>query len=524
MVGIDKQYRFADLVLSTGQHALWRGTEKIELAPTSFAFLLALLEAAPSALSVDTLIEQVWPGKIVAPETVSQRVRLLRQVLGDNAQDPRYVRGIRGFGYQLVPDVSTLAHDVPTVLFGNAANGDTPLPLPDQPSIVVVPFVDDGRSVVSRRVAIGVSHDIHVLLARTRSFFVIARGSALRYASIEPDPARLSRELGVRYVLHGKVSYHAATLAVHATLVDGVTHQVIWEDLFERSLDEVFDLQQDVTEAVSSAVQVEIDRQERRRAMLNATANVDAWAAFHIGCHHMYTFSAESLDETERWFTRAISLDPTAPRPHAGLSWVHWQRVFLGLADDSAPSAQAALESAQQALLLDREDPFGHWAYGRALLLNRDLDKALVELGRTTELNPSFAVGRYSHSFALMQAGESKAAVAHAAAAARLSPYDPLLSLMLGAQGFSTTLQGDYANGAGLLVQATQQPNLHYAVFAKAAVACSLAGRDNEAHDYLSRVRTVKPAFGKQAFLDLFMYQRPEDLAVINTAFERLEA
>ncbi|MEM8984239.1 MAG: hypothetical protein AAGC71_14495 [Pseudomonadota bacterium] len=120
--------------------------------------------------------------------------------------------------------------------------------------------------------------------------------------------------------------------------------------------------------------------------------------------------------------------------------------------------------------------------------------------------------------------GDPATAVTHAAAAARLSPYDPLVSLMLGAQGFSATLQGDYAGGANLLVQATQQPNLHYAVFAKAAVSCALAGRDDEARDFLNRVRTVKPNFDHQAFLDLFMYRRREDIAVINSAFAQLEA
>ncbi|MEN7341965.1 MAG: winged helix-turn-helix domain-containing protein [Pseudomonadota bacterium] len=523
MPGIDKQFQLADLTLSMGRHSVVRAGQRLALAPTSFSLLVALVEAAPNAISVDDLLGKVWPNKVVAPETVSQRVRLLRHALGDSATNPRYIRGIRGFGYQLIPEVTQLSLSLPTPVFGASHDASEQRPLPAQPSIVVLPFSDDGRSAVARRVALGISHDIQTQLGLTHSFFVTARGSALRYNGAAPDPKRLSHELGVRYILQGSIRQQGNRLALHVTLVDGVTEQMIWTEHYSRRIDDVFAVQAEITHAISAAVQTQIDRQEWRRALNQGRADLDAWAASHIGFHYMYCFDRSTLDEAERWFERAIQLDPTIPRPHAGLSWVHWQRNFLGLSEDRSNEIKQAIDTAQRALMLDPDDPFAHWAYGRALLLNGDLDHAVTELEQTTSINPSFAIGRYSSGFALMQAGQLSASLAHAQAAIRLSPYDPLLSLMLGLQGFSASLKGDYNRGAALLLRAVKQPNVHFALYAKAAVCCALAGLNQEAEEYVTRVQAVVPDFGQQRFLDTFFYRRAEDIATIKRAFARLK-
>ncbi|MEL6200277.1 MAG: winged helix-turn-helix domain-containing protein, partial [Pseudomonadota bacterium] len=191
----DVEYEFEDLVLDTRQHGVFRGATRIQLSKLNYEMLLALVKAAPAALSHEALLEQVWPGRVVAVETIAQRIRLVRQALDDDAVRPRYIQGIRGFGYQLVPPVRIKATPLPTAIEEQAPIKDA-LELPTQPSIAVLPFSGQWRAADDRDLAFGLSQDILTQIARTRTFFVIARGTAMRFADPTLDPVDISRELG----------------------------------------------------------------------------------------------------------------------------------------------------------------------------------------------------------------------------------------------------------------------------------------------------------------------------------------
>jgi DNA-binding winged helix-turn-helix (wHTH) protein len=208
-------FEFSDLTLDTGQRIVFRDTVSIRLSKLTYELLLALVEAAPNVLTHQDLVARVWQGRVVSPETVAQRMLLLRRALGDEASNPRYLRSVRGLGYQLVPMVSTRSRhgerriSRPTMILERSPDmagfaEDIDLSPPTQPSIVVLPFDTVEDYAEHRNFARGLTHDIMTRIARTRSFFVIARGSAFRFAPGSHDAREIGRMLGVRYFQSGR--------------------------------------------------------------------------------------------------------------------------------------------------------------------------------------------------------------------------------------------------------------------------------------------------------------------------------
>ncbi len=528
-------FEFADLTLDVAQRAVFRGAVRIALPKLSYALLHALVDAAPDLLTPDAVAERVWRGRPVTPETLTQRVLLLRRALGDDARAPRYLRVVRGLGFQLVPPIrhgGTAARRAPPAATraGAAARaaepgdfvGDIDLSLPAQPSIVVLPFATDddpGHGNLAR----GMTHDIVTRIGRTRALFVIARGSTFSFAPGVHDVREVARRLGVRYVVQGHIQFDGRRMRVNAALADAVEGREIWAEAFRRGLDDLFDTQEELTALIVAGVCAEVDLEERRRALLERPASLDAWSAYHRACWHMYRFTPADYEQAERLFELSADLDPRAARTFAGLSFVHWQRAFLEIAPDRAGEIRQAFEFARQSVALDPRDPLGHWALGRAHLMRGELDEAIAELGTATALNPSFAVGHYSQGFALMHAGETAPSIRMADRARRLSPYDPMSFAMIGLRGFSLALAGEYGAAARHLARSIRLPNAHHNMVAMAAVCDVLAGDVPAARRDLRRLRQARAGYGAREFLRAFPLRKPAHAALVESAFARLD-
>ena len=526
-------FEFADLALDARQRAVFRDVVRIPLPKLTYELLFALVDAAPGLLTHDELAERVWRGRLVTPETLNQRVLLLRRALGDDAGSPRYLRVVRGQGYQLVPPVRMRRSPgvrLPSPPSLPAASGqaeavvlpdDVDLSLPEQPSIVVLPF-DAGDDAQQRDFARGLTHDITTRIARTRAFFVIARGSAFRFAPGANDLRDVSRRLGVRYVVQGDVRIAGSGLRINAALADAVEGREVWADNFHRKPERAFEVQEDIADLVVGAISSEVELAERQRALLEIPANLDAWSAYHRGCWHMYRFTPRDYEEAERYFELSVRLDPNSSRAFAGLSFVHWQRAFFELSPDRAGEIQRAFELALRSHAINPHEPLAHWALGRAHLLRGEMEESIAELGAATTLNPSFAVGQYTLGFALMQAGDTVRSIEMADLARRLSPYDPMGFAMIGVRGFSLALAGRYEEAAAIMALAVRQPNAHYHLVAMAAVCDALAGHEAEARRNLGRLHEASPGYAEKEFLRAFRFQQPAHAQLIGDAFGRL--
>jgi TolB-like protein/tetratricopeptide (TPR) repeat protein len=529
-------FHLADLTLDTRRHALFRGSEQIPLPRLTYDLLLALTAAAPNLLTHEDLAERVWKGRLVAPQTIAQRVLLLRRALGDDASNPRYLRGIRGVGYQLIaparvrsdlgerlPSPRSPHEERPQAAVDPGFTGDIDLSLPAQPSIVVLPFDCVDGDAEHENFARGLTHDIMTRLARTRVFFVIARGSAFRFAPGSYHDVRVvGRRLGVRYVVQGWVRRDGPGVTVSVVLADAVEGKEIWAERFHRKRERVFETQEEITDLIVAAVSSEVDLVEQRRALLETPANLDSWSAYHRGCWHMYRFTPADYEHAQRFFELSAKLDPVSPRALAGLSFVHWQRAFLEISSDRPGEIHRAFDLAQQSVALNPRDPMGRWALGRAHLLRGEIGESIAQLSDSTALNPSFAVGQYTLGFALMHAGDTARSVELADKARRLSPFDPMIFAMIGLRGFSLALAGQYDEAAQLMAISIRQPNAHFHMVAMAAVCDALAGNDDAARRDLKRLLDARPGYNGKDFLRAFQVQQPAHVELIARAFRRL--
>jgi TolB-like protein len=529
-------FEFADLTLDTRQRAVSRDTLRIALPKLSYELLLALVEAAPNVLTYEELVERLWRGRFATPETLAQRVLLLRRALGDDASSPRYLRGIRGYGYQLVPLVRarhlgeggswrpTASADQRSGRFDadSSVSDDIDLSLPAQPSIVVLPFDTVDEDGEQRNFARGLALDIMTRLGRARSFFVIARGTAFRFGPGPHDVRDVGRKLGVRYVVQGHVQLTSSGVSIHAALADAIDGREIWAEHFHRKLEYVFETQEEITSLIVGTISSEVELAEQRRALLENPANLDAWSAYHRGCWHMYRFTPRDYEQAQRFFELSQRLDPNSSRTLAGLSFVHWQRAFLEISQDRSGEVELAHELAQQSVSLNSRDPLAHWALGRAYLLRGEVSDSIAELTTSAALNPSFAVGQYTLGFALMHAGDLTQSIAMADKARRLSPYDPMSFAMIGVRAFSLAMAGEYDQGAKLMAISVRQPNAHYHMVAMAAVCDAVAGHEDAARRDLRRLLQAKPGYGITEFLRAFPFQQPAQTKLIASAFRRL--
>jgi tetratricopeptide (TPR) repeat protein len=251
---------------------------------------------------------------------------------------------------------------------------------------------------------------------------------------------------------------------------------------------------------IVASIANEIETIERNRAILRPPNSLDAWESYHRGLWHMYRFSRAENERAQHFFRTAVRLDPTFARAHAGLSFTHFQNAFQGWADRAA-EIELAYASAGQSLMVDDRDPAAHWAMGRALWLRGQHEPSVVELEKTIDLSPNFALGHYTLAFVHSQAGDAEAAIGFSDHSRNLSPFDPLLFGMLGARAMALVRLKRFDEAAEWGVKAAARPNAHPHILAIAAYASVLAGRPEDGRAYMAAIQRAVPGYRVDDFL-----------------------
>jgi tetratricopeptide (TPR) repeat protein len=271
---------------------------------------------------------------------------------------------------------------------------------------------------------------------------------------------------------------------------------------------------------IVASVASEIETIERNRAILRPPSSLDAWEAHHRGLWHMYRFNRADNERAQHFFETAVRLDPTFARAYAGLSFTHWQTAFQGWAKRE-PEIDQAFEAAGQSLMADDRDPAAHWAMGRALWLRGKHDQSVVELERSIDLSPNFALGHYTLAFVHAQTGDPSAAVKFSDHSRHLSPFDPLLFAMLGARAMALVRLGQFEEAADWAVKAAARPNAHAHILGIASYSLALAGRLDEARAYLAAVHKTLPRYRVDDFLTAMQFD-PHGAALFRDAAKRV--
>lgn len=395
-----------------------------------------------------------------------------------------------------------------------------PPPVPSAPrlasdarrgSVVVMPFVE--RTAASSQVAHGLTDDIITRLAKLRVLFVIARGTSYALRERGVDAPEAGRILNVEYVVSGTVRREGERMSVLVELAETRTGGIVWTDEIEGVAGDTFSVLDSIVDRIVAGISEEIERAECKRAVLKPPTSLDAWELYHRGLWHMYKFTGPDNEVAAKFFSHALERDETFARAYAGLSFTHFQNVFLGLTGDRDSEMRLALDTAGRSLAADDRDPAAHWAMGRALWL-RGEPGALTELERSVELSPNFALGHYTLGFVRAQSGDPHAAIESTDYSRQLSPFDPLQFGMLGSRAMAHMRLGELDAAAEWGVKAASRPNAHAHILAIAATGLALANRRDESRELIARIRAKLPSYDVEDFLRAFRFE-PEAEKII---------
>ena len=370
----------------------------------------------------------------------------------------------------------------------------TLLPLPDKPSIAVLPFQNMSGDPEQEYFADGMVEDIITALSRISGLFVIARTSSFTYKGRAGDIRQVGRELGVRYDLEGSVRKAANRLRITGQLIEADTGAHLWADRFDSSLEEVFDLQDHVTAAVVSAIEPSLVKAEIRRAGHKPTENLQAYDWWLRALGEQQLLERENVDRAIAMARKALELDPRFGLAYAHLaSWIQRRRMYGWMQDEESETAEG-IKFAHQAVRLEPSDPIvlteAAFALGH---LNSDLATAIPWLDRAISLNPNsaFAFGR--GAIVRNFAGDYDTAERHSERALRLSPYDTVIHAFSKARGDSHLFRGQHEKAIHWLKRSRQENPLHASTHLHLASALAHTGAIEEARGSMKQLLQLRP-------------------------------
>ncbi|MGH8218816.1 MAG: winged helix-turn-helix domain-containing tetratricopeptide repeat protein [Steroidobacteraceae bacterium] len=446
------RYQVDDLVIDTLARRVTREGSELPLTSLSFDLLLALACAAPNLVSFDALIERAWSGAVVSPEAVTQRVKQLRQALGDNAERPRYILAVRGHGYRMPTAAAPLAaaprspldavatvNDAPSAVlnrrwllalalafvvavggvwwgFGRTRRAQPPLhaavvaATAPAGSIAVMPFSNLTGDPSKDYFGDGMAEEMINALGQVPGLKVPARTSSFAYKGRNIDVRRIAQELGVSTVLEGSVRSAGSRIRITAQLVDARSGYQMWSQSYDRQFGDIFKLQDDLAGAILKALRININGSTPPSlARVPPTQNVEAYDLYLQGQAMMFV-ADHGLQRALERFQRALALDPKFARAYVGVALVKFLSGISG-----APPIEnlaEATRAAQKALALDPGLATAHSALANIAFAQHHWLAAETQMRAALSLGQGEAVDHFSHGILLVLVGHLQQSLA----------------------------------------------------------------------------------------------------------------
>jgi adenylate cyclase len=377
-----------------------------------------------------------------------------------------------------------------------------PLPLPDKPSIAVLPFENMSGDPEQEYFADGMVEEIITALSRFKWLFVIARNSSFTFKGKAVDIKEVGRRLGVRYVLEGSVRKASRKVRITGQLIDATTGAHIWADRFERDLADVFALQDEVTVAVVSAIQPKLLQTEIAMAARRRPENLTAYDFYLRALPQYYLSTREGLAGAIRLARRALELDPRSGSAAALAALCHTLNVNFGYATDPQFDRNEAVRLLRLALSIDDSDPE---ILARTSLVSAfmvcDRENEIEMADRAVALNPNAYAAWVFRGWVYRLAGLPEEAVQSFERAIRLSPIDPLLHRALCGMGFAFIELRRFGEAIVAGKKALRQNPSYSAAYRCLASAFAHLGRDAETREAVARMSEVDPGFTISAYI-----------------------
>jgi TolB-like protein/Tfp pilus assembly protein PilF len=463
---------------------LMSGAREVHLTPKARALLSFLAERPGEVVTKEELFAAVWPETTVGDAALVTCIQELRKALRDDARKPRYIETLHRRGYRFIAKAAPAAR---------ATDSEIPaLPLPDRPSIAVLPFANMSGDPDQEHVADGMSEDLITGLARIRWLFVIARNSSFVYKDRAVDVKEVSRALGVRYVLEGSVRRAGARLRISAQLIDATTGAHHWAERYDRELGDIFAVQDEITRSVVAAIEPRLLAAEGVRAFSRSADDLGAWERVARAQTHVWRLTRSDNEAAADALRRAVEAYPDYAPAQSLLGFCLVFAAHNGWIDRDK-GLLAGRQHIVRAIALDDCDPWGQIAFGYWSMMERRTEESIAAFRRAVDLNPNSAAAHCYLSHGLAFAGQDREAIAHGEDAIRLSPLDPEMAMMLGGIAVAHYTAGRYVDALRYSSELLRlRPGFHGAQRLRCA-SLAQVGRVDEAREFLVAARREQP-------------------------------
>ena len=509
---MDRQFAFCGFRFDPRTGELRGDGKQVRLTPRAAAVFTMLAECAPKLVTKQELFERVWGGLAVSDDALTSCIQELRQALGDDARAPRYIETRHRRGYRVIEPVTVIgeiaeAGGLDAARVGHRRDGS--LPLPDRPSIAVLPFVDMSSDPDQEHFADGITEDLITGLSRIRWLFVIARNSTFQYKGKPPDIRLVGRELGVRYVLEGSVRRQGKRLRITAQLIDATGGGHHWAERYDRELGDIFAMQDEITRSVAAVIEPRLLAAEGVRALSRSAGDLDAWELVARAQTRLWRMSKADFEAAIGGLEKAVEIYPEYAPARSLLAFSLLFAMHMGWLD-RARELRRGHEQALAATALDDHDPWGHIALGYEALMAWRSEELIAAFKRAVDLNPNSAAAHGHLGHGLAFSGRDQEAIRHSEEAIRFSPFDPMMALFLGNIAVSHYLAGRYDESFRYATEAAQvRPGFHGAHRLRCA-SLARTGRIAEARSLLATVRSEQPQLSLAWIRANVPYQTPE--------------
>jgi len=396
------------------------------------------------------------------------------------------------------------------------------LPLPDKPSIAVLPFQNMSGDPEQEYFADGVVEDIITALSRMRWLFVIARNSSFTYKGRAVDVKQVSRELGVRYILEGSVRKAANRVRITGQLIDSATNAHLWADRFDGALEDIFDLQDQVTASVVGAIGPQLEQAEIERAKRKPTESLDAYDYFLRGMAGVHQFTRDANNDALRLFNKAIELDPEFAAAYGAAARCYAQRIANGWMVDRAREIAEADRLARRGAQLGKDDAVALCGAGLGLAIAvHDLEDGVALIDRALMLNPNLATAWHFSGLVRGWLGRPEEAIEHFARAMRLSPLDPLIGQMQTGMAMAQFFAGRHDDAVASAVKAIREAPNWVPAYVAAALSNAVTGRAEDARKIVTKLRELDPGHCVTSLKNVLPLRRPEDLTKLEECLRK---
>ena len=377
---------------------------------------------------------------------------------------------------------------------GDDAQGESADPAA-RPAIAVLPFANMSGDPEQEYFSDGLAEDIITALSHWRSFPVIARNSSFSFKGQNVRVQKVSRELGARYVLEGSVRKAGDRVRITAQLIDAESGHHVWAERYDRQMEDIFDVQDEITNRIAAAIVPELEHFEHRSSRTKPTEDLNAWDYYLRG---METFHDETCDSTAAsigMFQAAVDLDPNYCDAWARLGWCHARLVMLRCIEDPASSLKRGFEAARKAVALDDGSALAHLSLGTVYVWNEDTALGLGEAQNAVQLNPNFAIAAMAVGNRLDLMGETDEGIAQMERALKLNPRDPNRARYMAYLSRAYVGKGEYERATEWARQAVLLRPNHPETLFRCAVCLAHIDEVQEARELLDRCNAIDPSY-----------------------------